>query len=461
MQLIFQLCLLLTSALSLSVVAAEINCQQATSLAEINICKDATLLQLDQQVAADYAKLLHAPAVNKAHVQQLQKAWLTTRNQCADVDCLKLSHQNRIAELAGALHQANAYQPDATDNLALAQLKQAVKAELKSNQAFALENALKQFEIKTGITTFANVMAGGDGGDNQATVPEIRPKGVSVDEWRAFVQSDIDAGGENGQASYTLLDVNNDGKRDLILDSYIGGTGLFNYVSVLPRRADRFVGHYTCLQKSDCEQENADALYSLNGRGSNQAASWVKLQSRVYVAYRRGYYGVDYLTLLRPLNLNGEMPTLSLHYEYTLSVPKKQLVGGKAPYVLTAKEHAALSQALLRVNRRASDDTGQDLAKPLCPVPTSATEDERYGYSSFGPGHYSFEIVSNVAVWIDQTCYVAQLINWFGGYDEKEGLHAMLWMHRPNAADDATKEYQVIGWRKLVKISTGLASVVE
>ncbi|PVF74660.1 hypothetical protein CSC18_0014 [Klebsiella aerogenes] len=39
----------------------------------------------------------------------------------------------------------------------------------------------------------------------------------------------------NGKVSFTLIDLDGDGKRDLIIDSYVGGTGLFSYTGVLKR----------------------------------------------------------------------------------------------------------------------------------------------------------------------------------------------------------------------------------
>ncbi|MDK8013896.1 DUF1176 domain-containing protein, partial [Escherichia coli] len=63
---------------------------------------------------------------------------------------------------------------------------------------------------------------------------------ISDDEWQAFLQSDISADSENGKVSFTLVDLDGDGRRDLIIDSYVGGTGLFSYTGVLKRNDDAF-----------------------------------------------------------------------------------------------------------------------------------------------------------------------------------------------------------------------------
>ncbi len=454
---LFSLWFGLMALMQLQAQAAKIDCMQQT-LAPIEkmICQSESLQQLDAQMSEIYNFLLGA-GVAKEPLKQSQQKWLVSRDQCVDDACLMAHYQDRVAELKQAHRQALAYQPDAIDLRAIAELKQLVVQAQKINRSLALEHTLSQLEIKKGLTTFSNVKAEGDN-SFVSTPPSKRPTGVSQDEWQAFVKSNIDAGGENGHASYTLLDINLDGQRDLILDSYTGGTGLFSYISVMSRKADHFNGTYQCPQKTECS-ESGDALYSLNGRGSNQSATWVKLQNRVYVAYRNSQYGVDRVTLLRPLYINEAMPTLNVYYEYALSVSKHQVNEGNVSYVLDDSTHTALQLAVAKVDRRMAKDQSGALNAPICPVPTDATEDERSGYISFGPGHYTFEIVSDVPVWLGQTCYVGQLVNWFGRYDEAHGLQAMLWMRLPNTYDDVAKEYQVSGQRKIINIDTGLASI--
>jgi len=69
----------------------------------------------------------------------------------------------------------------------------------------------------------------------QTNFPKSRPKGVSADEWKALNASSIDGAAETGRTSYALLDLDNDGQRDLIVDTYAGGTGLFTYVETWRR----------------------------------------------------------------------------------------------------------------------------------------------------------------------------------------------------------------------------------
>ena len=68
-----------------------------------------------------------------------------------------------------------------------------------------------------------------------------------------------------------------------------------------------------------------------------------------------------------------------------------------------------------------SVDTGQAGPSPSAPqgVPRRAL------------GHYSMEIVANLAVWLGGECQVGQMIDWFGSYDRTSGLSARLLLRKP------------------------------
>ena len=438
--------------------AAGIDCTKSSSPAEIVICSNPELIKLDQELSKTYSKLSQSKHASNAALQASQHKWLQTRDKCDNEDCLRDSYSNRIYELNAAQRTMRAYKPDNVDMLALNELRQALEKRLRVDKEFPLETVLKSFEIKTGMTEFSNT---GEG-SGIAHFPSTRPKGVSAEEWQALVDSKIDAGGENGSASYTLLDMDNDGKRDLMIDTYMGGTGLFNYISALKRDGDKFAGKVASLQSAVAETDTDDySLYSINGRGSNQSAHWLRLQGRVYVAYVDGNYGVDHVSLMRPLHINETTPQLSIHYQYTFSIPKKQVSYDTAnkPTELTldANTQAALSKALSLANPTVAQDNGE--SKLICTPPKNISEDEHADYYSFGSGHYSYEIVSDFPIWLGKTCHIGRLINWFGGYDKAGGLHAQLWTKLPNSGDDQTKAYDVKGRRKLIKIDSGLAKI--
>ncbi|WP_167525627.1 lysozyme inhibitor LprI family protein [Cupriavidus oxalaticus] len=413
-------------------------CDRAASTTEIAICADADLLRLDTQLSAVYGKLAGAQPQQHARLRQAQLAWLKARDQCgSDTHCSSARYEERIAALQAQLRKAIAYKPDSVDLQAIEDLRQAVEAARKTDPVFPLERAIDAIRIKTGMTKFANV------NDKKqpytgAKFPTVRPAGVSRDEWRALQASRIDGGGENGVASYTLMDVDGDGRRDLFIDSYSGGTGLFSFVSALHREGGKFVD----------ELEGDGHLYLINGRGANQAADLIKLRGRVYVAYRNSYYGVDNIYLLRPLTVVGEVPRLAVHYRYRLSVPKVQKDEGKGTVTrLDSALHAAITRALAQVSSEVARDAGlQD--KPLCPVPDTVKDDDRDAYYSYGAGHYAYEIVRDMPVWVGGQCFIGRLIDWFGGYSRKDGLFAQLRVRSLKGDDEQT--YAVHGLRTAI-----------
>jgi uncharacterized protein len=444
--------------------AKEISCTNAITSFDSLICNSPALLKLDKQLAQRYSNLLIELPTETKKIKQDQYTWLKIRNQCATEDCLNQSYQERIYIVNLTLRNAHAHKPNTQDFQALESLRQAILLQAKKHPEFSLELALKQFEIKKGLTTFSNVYPKDE--HYTAIHPTKRPKDVSKDEWNAFVKSNVDAGGENGVGSYTLLDVNGDGARDLILNSYTGGTGLFSEISAFARKGDYFSGHYinmykssedTSFENTSLATEDASYLYSLNGRGSNQSAFWIKFQNQVYVAYVNGQYGSTTVSLLRPLEINNRVPALVVSYQYQLSIPEKQVSADHATRTLTKAELEALNKALTFVDPQHIKDNvvyeGLN-AKPICPVPANSTEDEKLDYYSYGPGHYAFEIVADIPVYLNDACYLGQLVNWFGSYSEKDGLYALLWMRKPGENEFANPplEFSVYGKRKMISV---------
>lgn len=430
------------------VAAAGMDCAQARTPTELAICADPGLHRQDAELADVYRDLGAARPDERDALRQAQRGWLKVRNACGgNADCIRLQYDSRLNALQAQARRVTAYLPDDTDRQALEDLRQAVQSASTGDAEFPLETVLAALSIKAGATTFANVRQHED--DDEARFPSARPDGVSEDEWTALVASGVDAGGENGSASYTLMDLDGDGQRDLIIDSYTGGTGLFSDISAMRRDGARFTA-------------SPSGLYSLNGRGANQAGDWIRLRGRVYAAYRVSQYGVDRLYLLRPFHGVGDAPTLTVRYRYELSVPKRQKKEDKgAERILDGALHASLNQALGQIDpetARAPQADG-DPARPLCPVPAGTQPDERGNYYTFGAGHYTIEIVGDVGVRVGDRCLIGRVINWFGGYDAKQGLYALLLTRAPDG-EGREDEYTVHGKRRAMKIETGVGPVV-
>jgi hypothetical protein len=193
---------------------------------------------------------------------------------------------------------------------------------------------------------------------------------------------------------------------------------LFDYISASPRKGDIFAGHYVSHLADDADNnpEEDGSFYSLNGRGSNQSATWVQLKGRVYAAYRNSYYGADNVFLLHPFYINKDVPTLTVHYQYAFSIPKKQINYENASKpketILDTKTYNAISKAIKLINPTQVVDDASNT--PSCPPPANISEDDRVEYYGFGAGHFSYEIVGDFPILIDKICHIGRVVVWFG-----------------------------------------------
>lgn len=430
--------------------AAGFDCKAAATPTERAICADATLRQRDAALAQAYAKALAASPDLRAELRQQQRDWLTARNGCAaDTPCLAKQYDQRIAALGV---------PDKADLEALDELRQALESLRKTDPELPLDKLIGKLAIVSGSTDFTNEEDEHDP-SAEPRFPRKRPDGVSEAEWRALLASKVEGGGENGRASYTLMDIDGDGLRDLVIDSYTGGTGLFSTISVLRQAGGRFsvpgAGSAPTTPASP-DAPDASYMYSLNGRGGNQAAEWIRLRGRVYAMYRDSQYGVDDLYLLRPWHGSGQVPRLRIRYRYRLSVPALQQEEGRAATRLPPALHGALNKA---VASAAALGNEQAVARttPICPLPAGASEDMREANFSYGTGHYTIEEIADVPVQVGTQCYIGRLRDWFGGYTPKSGLDAQICIRKPE--DPAPPEetcYTVEGPRTVVGITAGM-----
>lgn len=428
---------LLALACALDVHAAGFDCKAASTPSERTICADPALRQLDASLASAYANAL-AAAADPRDLRQQQRAWLRERERCgADKRCLRTHHETRIAALV---------QPGQDDMDALDTLRRAVEATRRNDAALALEKTLAGLAIKSGMTSFSNEEDPHDpGGD--ARFPRQRPAGVGDAEWRALLASRIDGGGEHGRADYTLLDIDGDGRRDLVIDTYTGGTGLFRSVRTLRQAGGKFVA-------PGASPEGAH-LYEMGERGGNHGADWIRLHGRVYLAFRESQYGMDQLSLLRPWHGHGQVPRLTLRYRYRLAVPALQARGERPAVRLAPALHRALNDAVTRAVVLAAR-TSPSAATPICPLPANAPDDVREAGSAYGLAHYTFEGVADVAVRVGSQCYIGQLRDWFGAYAAEDGLAAEICMRKPEEPVSSEEQcYTVHGPREITGIAAG------
>ncbi|AOJ42337.1 hypothetical protein WJ23_31160 [Burkholderia lata] len=426
--------------------AAGLDCALASSPTEKAVCTSNDLHLDDGRLSAFYRKLSDAlPQGQRAALRTAQLGWLKTRDQCgSDHGCLEQRYLTRIGDLQAQLGTVLAYRPDAVDKAALDDLRVLVDQARRTDSSSPVEKVIGRLRITNGVTRFSSDFGGGQG----QVLPAARPGGVTADEWKALKALPSGADDTAMGASCTLIDLDGDGQRDLVVESASNGTGLWSSVDVLRRKGGKFE------VSSDSNEALDRSLYTTNGRGANQAGEWIRLRGRVYALYRDSHYGMDEFYLLRPFTIIGEVPKLTVHYRYRLSVPVEQRSEGKTgSTVLDGKLHAALEKALRDVSDSTARDAGADT--PLCPIPPAVQGDDRSEYSSYGPGHYAYEIVGDMAVHVGDTCYIGRLIDWFGDY-RKDGLVALLSMRLPGDASGREQTFSVNGIRTVTSVATSI-----
>lgn len=85
--------------LNCSVHAASFDCGKAASKVEKLICSDAAISKLDDELTAVYRSALQNKTQAES-IRQTQKQWLTERNGCADLACVKQAYEARLHGLA-------------------------------------------------------------------------------------------------------------------------------------------------------------------------------------------------------------------------------------------------------------------------------------------------------------------------------------------------------------------------
>jgi len=425
--------------------ASGMDCTKAASVVEKAICADKPLHELDAQMGAAYRKLMKAEPA-QAEVKKAQREWLKERDRCGqEASCLSQRYQDRLQVLHAQWIEAVAYKPDDIDKQVIEDLQQRVREMSKENPEFALERALNSLTLGYVGSSFSAELDD----DEQPLFPTTIPKDVTQDEWKALQASDIKGAAESGQTSYTLMDLDGDGQRDLIVETYSGGTGMFHYTETWRRGDSRFIRRTAEIAP---QNSNDSVLFYTNDRGANQAVYLIGARGKIYFAYQNGSYGEDQVYLLNPLQINRQVPTISVRYDYQLTVPHTQYIeDSDKAYELEPSLQKVLAKAVTGLDAHAGM-TGQQKT-PLCPIPPSAKDtEEYYGY---GASYYAVEPVADFPVVIGDDCYVARLINWFGTYDEKSGLPALLLMRKPES-EDPQRSYSVNGRRHITQVSTSV-----
>jgi len=92
------LIMLLCAELAASASAATFDCNKASTFVEKAICSDSRLNSMDEELGRLYKEALAASS-NSAALKTEQKAWLSSRDQCKDSDCVIKAYADRINTL--------------------------------------------------------------------------------------------------------------------------------------------------------------------------------------------------------------------------------------------------------------------------------------------------------------------------------------------------------------------------
>jgi hypothetical protein len=327
------------------------------------------------------------------------------------------------------------------DKAAFLTLATKIKQISKTEKEFVIEEIPHYFSLNGLSTSFSNEAPEITNPDyppidSSNIFPIKKPEGLSDDEWQALQASRMSIYAENGNISYDLIDLNNDGLHDLIVNAYVGGTGLFSEIYLFKRQGPEFIANNF--------EKDEGYFYSINGRGSNQSANWIEINNQIYLLYVDSVFGEDKLLLKKPFADNAKNPVIKVSYTYVFSIDKTQKPVDRAGYRLDDKTYAAIMNALEPLNKLTASREMEDSSLPLCP---NLQEDQAY---NLGSGHYTIEIVANFPIWIDKQCHFGRVINWFGRYDAN-GLFAQLWYAHPDTADSVI-ELQVSAKRKIKHI---------
>ena len=419
----------LLSLACVAVQAAGIDCPLASTPSERAICADDELRLLDRELADLYLQKIRDTELSKADIKKSQRAWIRQRDLCQEERaCLVSAYRQRY----DALQRQAINHLDATDMQNLQTLHTALLERMQTDKELALEYTLELFGVKDRLMIGDKVRPGPS---VEVKLPERPPEGVSKAEWAAIRR--VDLSGDSIPMGFALLDIDNDGSRELIIEWHEGGTGGARSFQIMSRRNAGY---------SPAGAPDDRVLYMLS-RGNHARGYWLRINGRVYTAQVDGTYDAAKLFLIRPLTKDNLVPTLAIQYEYTFSLLAQQNNG-----VLRAAEQDALNQALQYLPPH------QD---SLCPAPAHLSEQQKTSYRWFGPPYQYYEVIKDVPIRKGSLCYVGRLLNWFARYDANNKLEAELWLRDPaKFSDTILEKYAVRGIRKIVNTSVG-SEVVE
>lgn len=397
--------------------------------AERVVCADAILSQLNSKLAerfhADFDRVphvLHAmPGSDPVH-------W--KRRLCGtDTACLAAQYRESLAGYE---------QPDASEVDAVESFRKLVDGLRTAHPQDAVGAAYKLIAVSNRITTFASEI-GEIGTQALGGLPSGRPDGVSEDEWRALLASSLAEASEHGIVPtpllYTLLDIDGDGNRDLVIDSerqYEAGR-LYAF-RTLRRTGTRFIPFNITGNVVATATGAGDPVYLPDEPGFGiLQGKWVSLNNRLFRFYANSDRGIDEIYLLRPGRRLSKVPRLTVDYLHRLKLVSEAAI--------SPQRRLSVDEALAEVY---TAKIRSAYTAPLCAAPDDILGDANRSYSP--PNLWSMSTVGDFPVKLAGVCYISQLRN------ESNIAGAMQWcMRLPSDPRGEQEEcYDVHGPRNAV-----------
>lgn len=183
--------IILSSLLVTSAEAASFDCTRAGTKVEKLICDDVELSGLDDELNKAYRDALK-DGMSKDAISDSQKNWLKERNRCSSVQCLHDSYQQRITEL---------------------------------NENYKL--------VMSKDTKLCNAMLALYSGDIKASGR------IKYEDHEMFKKIEWQADSQYSDLMHAIFDINNDGKKELVLRTTSGFHGIHtDHFYIYPEDSD-------------------------------------------------------------------------------------------------------------------------------------------------------------------------------------------------------------------------------
>lgn len=334
-----------------------------------------------------------------------------------------------------------------TDNAALDKFYQVIVKEKITDPELDPENIAAHFPLTKPVTEFTIP----HGENNRHPKTNVVP-GITDDEWQAFLRSNIIVDSDAGNVKFKLIDLDGDGKRDLIISSSEEDSGFFSYTGVLKRGEREFYPPQPTQQDEDLA--GSDALFSENEHGANQWSRWIEINGQVYALWINGTFGEDNLYLLRPFSESGKKPVVTVHYTYQFSDIDSEDDGQSPQSPIQDRDKIRLLEQVNAAQKR--QQTPPDTAATstsLCPVPPATAPEDTKRYSTGISLNSDYEHVADIPVWLNSTCYIGTLTSHFGAYEHGSGVDAEITLVSPEKDDDPISSYTLLGLRRVTSIT--------